>query len=287
KLSASKQLIFRVLLALSGLVPSRNIRRLLFPAIHRKLGGRLRGFVSGGAPLDIEVARFFDRIGIPVYQGYGLTETGPIISANTPRHYRLGSVGRPLPGVEVRISASNGEPEAEILTRGPHVMDGYFGDPDLTGRVIDASGWLHTGDLGRLDADGYLYITGRVKNLIVLGAGKKVHPEEVEEVLSRAPSAKEVCVVGATCRDGLKAGTEEVCAVVVPADEIVAPGSSTSAELERRVKAEFEPLLADLAPYKRPTRLIVRRDPLPRTPTLKVKRQLVASWVEQQGAVPA
>lgn len=287
KLSASKQLIVRFLFTLARFIPSRNIRRLLFPAIHRKLGGRLRGFVSGGAPLDIEVARFFDRIGIPVYQGYGLTETGPIISANTPQHYRLGSVGRPLPGVEVRISASNGEPEGEILTRGPHVMGGYFGDPELTGSVIDASGWLHTGDLGRLDADGYLYITGRVKNLIVLGAGKKVHPEEVEEVLSRAPSAKEVCVVGTTCCDGLKAGTEEVCAVVVPADEIVGSAISTKAELGERVKAEFELLLADLAPYKRPTRLIVRRDPLPRTPTLKVRRQLVASWVEQQGAVQA
>jgi long-chain acyl-CoA synthetase len=287
KLSAGKQLIFRLLFALSGLVPSRRIRRLLFPAVHRKLGGRLRGFISGGAPLDIEVARFFDRIGIPVYQGYGLTETGPIISANTPRHYRVGSVGRPLPGVDVRISASSSEQEGEILTRGPHVMGGYFGDADLTAEVIDAGGWLHTGDLGRLDADGYLYVTGRLKNLIVLAAGKKVHPEEVEEVLSRAPSAKEVCVVGAICREGLKAGTEEVCAVVVPADELLARTGATSAELERRMKVEFESLLADLAPYKRPTRLVVRHDPLPRTPTLKVKRQLVASWLEQQGAVPA
>jgi long-chain acyl-CoA synthetase len=166
-------------------------------------------------------------------------------------------------------------------------MGGYFGDADLTAEVIDAGGWLHTGDLGRLDADGYLYVTGRLKNLIVLAAGKKVHPEEVEEVLSRAPSAKEVCVVGAICREGLKAGTEEVCAVVVPADELLARTGATSAELERRMKVEFESLLADLAPYKRPTRLVVRHDPLPRTPTLKVKRQLVASWLEQQGAVPA
>src|SRR5205823_1470957 len=117
---------------------------------------------SGGAPLDSEVATFFERMGIPIYQGYGLSETSPVIATNTCRAHRLGSVGKPLAGVEVRIAKKNAADETgEILTRGPHVMSGYLRRRDLTREMIDEEGWLHTGDLGRIDEDGYLFVTGR------------------------------------------------------------------------------------------------------------------------------
>ncbi len=169
----------------------------------------------GGAPLEDEVVRFFARIGVPVYQGYGLTETSPVISTNTPRAHRSGSAGRPLPGVRVKIEADDRwQREGEILTRGPHVMKSYYKQPELTSRVLDAGGWLHTGDLGRLDRRGYLYITGRKKSLIALASGKKVQPEEVEALLEKSAAVKEVCVVGAAVAGGLKAAGEEACAVV-------------------------------------------------------------------------
>lgn len=285
KTSTAEQRLFHWFFSLARLVPSKRLRRMLFPAIHRRLGGGLRGFVSGGAPLDLEVATFFDRLGIAIYQGYGLTETGPIVAANTPKHYQLGSVGRPLPGVEAKLLTADGDTEGEIVTRGPHVMKGYYNSESLTAEVIDADGWLHTGDLGRFDQDGFLYITGRLKSLIVLAAGKKVNPEEVEEVLSKASTVKEICIVGAIANDGLKSGTEEVCAVVVPSDELLAEGSNRQEHVETAIQKEFAELLQAIAPFKRPSRLLIREEPLPKTPTCKIQRQLVSRWIQEQGVV--
>ena len=143
---------------------------------------------SGGAPLDIGTLNFFESIGLPVYQGYGLAETSPVIASNGPTANRTGSVGKPLPEIEVMT-----DDDGEILTRGPHVMRGYFGNDELTASVIDADGWLHTGDIGHLDRDGFLFISGRKKNVIVLGSGKKVQPEELEAVLFEHPDIEEGC----------------------------------------------------------------------------------------------
>ncbi len=175
----------------AGAVRSARLRRLLFAPLHRRLGGRLRSLYCGGAPLDVEIVTFFDRLGIGLYQGYGLTEAAPTVSMNSPGHNRAGSVGRPLPGTEVRIG-----PDGEILVRGPGVMLGYWEDEAATREAIDPEGWLHTGDLGRRDEDGYLFVTGRAKSLIVLDTGKKVQPEEVETALARGVRFSEVCVVG-------------------------------------------------------------------------------------------
>jgi long-chain acyl-CoA synthetase len=277
KMSEPRQRMFRLCYRISRWVPSYSLKKLLFYPLQRQLGGRMKGFISGGAPLDLEVGEFFDRIGIPVYQGYGLTETSPVVSVNTPQNNRFGSVGRPLKGVSVEILKKEGELEGEIVTRGPHIMKGYYRRPDLTAEVIDDLQWFHTGDLGRLDKDGYLYITGRIKNMIVLGGGKKVQPEEVEACLSKSLLFKEICVTGIRTKD-----TEEVTAAIVPSDVLIEEYLDRPGQLETVIKKEVSRFSTDLAHYKRPSKIFVHSGELPKTATRKIKRLIVAQWIQQQ-----
>ncbi len=272
---------FRIAFHIAARIRSQAVRRFLFRAIHKQLGGKLRQFLCGGAPLDVEVGRFFECLGIQVHQGYGLTETSPVVAVNTPADNRLGSVGRPLPGTRVRILAEANSEEGEIVVKGPGVMKGYYKHHDLTQEVIDEDGWFHTGDLGKSDRDGFLYITGRIKNIIVLGSGKKVSPEEVEAVLSNSALFKEVCVVGRISQDGLVRGTESVCAVVVPSD-LLTEGCKNNMDLIREeVNKEIQVLAENLASYKRPSKVLVRFEEFPKTSTRKIKRALVVDWVTQ------
>jgi long-chain acyl-CoA synthetase len=231
----------------------------------------------GGSPLDAHTESFFRRRGIEVLQGYGLTECSPVISVNGPQERRRGSVGRPLPGVEVRIAgARRAGDEGEILTRGPHLMLGYLA---CGPSPLDAEGFLHTGDLGRLDRAGYLYVTGRLKNLIVLASGQKVQPEEVEAVLGRSGAIKEVCVVGVLARHGLLAGSEEACAVVVAAEALVGRHGPGTEALRHALQQEVESRAGALSPHKRPARVVVHPGPLPRSVSLKVRRRPLVEWL--------
>jgi long-chain acyl-CoA synthetase len=167
------------------------IDRLVFQKLRHTLGGRIRFLVSGGAPLNAEIARFFYGIGLTVYEGYGLTEAGPVISCNRPGQTRLGTVGVALPQVEVKIDA-----DGEICARGPNIMDGYYQRPEDTAAVLDADGWLHTGDVGTIDSDGFITITDRKKDLIITDSGENIAPQPIEGALKQDPLIEEACLIG-------------------------------------------------------------------------------------------
>ncbi|MCG8430076.1 MAG: AMP-binding protein, partial [Candidatus Omnitrophica bacterium] len=177
------------------------VRMLLLPvirrAIRREFGASFRFCVSGGARLEPLVARGLSRLGIKVIEGYGLTEASPVVSFNPVNRTKPGSVGVPLPGVEVRINEPDEEGEGEILIRGANVMQGYFKHADWSAEVL-RDGWLYSGDRGYLDKDGYLFITGRSKDVIVLGSGKNIYPQELESYYGRSPYIKEICILEKT-----------------------------------------------------------------------------------------
>lgn len=260
-----------------------SIGKIFFGAVHKQFGGRLKVFVSGGAPLDPAVEMDFNAMGFRVLQGYGLTETSPVVTANTFTECKYGSVGKPLPAVEIKILKNReDEREGEILVCGPNVMPGYYKNKEKTDEVLK-DGWFHTGDIGYLDKDGFLYITGRIKNMIVLGAGKKVFPEEVEEVVSKSSLIKEICVLGRKATSGLKAGTEEVFAVVVPNLDAFSPEERQGQDfLKKTVNSELNRLSADLAEYKKISDFMLYFDELPKTSTRKIKRNLVKEMIGEK-----
>ncbi len=267
------QVMFNLMFKLAKFIPSYRIKKLMFKKIHQKFGGHFSGCISGGAPLDISVGEFFERIGIKVYQGYGLSEVSPVASVNYQRRGDIASVGKPLNSFEAKIDEQTGE----LMLKGPCVMKGYHNHPELTAEVIEPDGWLHTGDIARISKEGHIYITGRIKNMIVLSGGKKVFPEEVESVIEKSPYIAEVCVLGTSRTFGAKDGTEEISAVIVPADDVVQKYDWDT--VDKLIKDEVKKLSLRLTPYKRPINIVVSKNPLPRTVTRKVKRKEVKELV--------
>ena len=256
--------------SLAGRLLWRLAPRLVGKKTKKSLtGGRLRFMVSGSAPLDPTVALGFRRMGIGMMEGYGLTETSPVISVSDPFGKKPGSVGRPLPGVEARIRDPWPDGVGELLIRGPIVMKGYYENSEATASAIDGEGWFHTGDLATLDADGEIFLHGRAKNVIVLDSGKNVYPEELEWEIGRIPYVEEVLV-----RPQAEGGGIE--AVVYPNEERLS--------LERAGRPAREVLweeirsaLQRVAPHKRLRsirQLILVNRPFPKTSTLDIKRHL-------------
>jgi len=270
-----RKTIFNLMFNVAKFIPFYSIRRKMFKPLHDKFGGHLEGFISGGAPLDKSVGDFFEIIGLNVYQGYGLTETSPVVAVNRNKYFKdMNSVGIPFKEFESKIDSKTGE----LLLRGDSIMKGYYNQPELTAEVIDEDGWLHTGDIAKIKPNGHLYITGRIKNMIVLSGGKKVFPEEVEAVLEKSQYFSEVCVLGMKYNFGSKEGCEDVIAVVVPNEDTIKKFANFE-ELSAFCKDEVKKLSLQLTSYKRPVNVVVKTEPLPRTTTRKVKRLEVKELV--------
>jgi len=256
--------------------------RLVFANIQDKFGGNVQSLLSGGAPLGRHLAEFFCAVGMPVSEGYGLTETSPIITTNRPTRIEFGTVGQVLRGVDVKIAE-----DGEILARGPNIMKGYYKEPEATASTIDADGWLHTGDLGSLDDDGFLRITGRKKEIIVMSNGKNVAPDPVERVLMECPLVERAVVVGDN--------KPFVCALIIPNfDALKVRGAALGLEGDDPKKWLADPKVIELydkelhavgdgrlAKFEVPKKFsLLSRDftieDNELTPTLKVKRRIVS-----------
>lgn len=250
--------------------------RLAFEKLRNVVGGRLRFFVAGGAKLNAEVGKFFYAAGINILEGYGLTETSPVVSCNRLGRLRFGTVGKPLSNVEVRISE-----EGEVLVRGPSVMRGYLNNERANVEAFTGDGYFRTGDIGEFDEEGYLKITDRAKNLIVLSTGKNVAPQPIETVLVARPHISQSVLLGD--------GRQYVSALIVPNYETVRKTLGTDAPAERlsedeRVRAliqeDIEAATKGFAAYERPKRFALLQREFSEeegelTPTLKVKMRVV------------
>lgn len=246
----------------------RALRALLFRGIHRRFGGHLRFFVSGGAALPPEYYDALDLYGFRVCEGYGLTETSPVLTLTPPGRPRRGTVGPAVPGVELRIAEPNEEGVGEVLARGPSVFGGYL-EGEGADRFVE--GWFRTGDLGRLDRAGYLRLAGRADDVIVTGGGKNVYPVEVEWLYRDLPHVKEFCVLGLP--DPGSAG-EAVQAVVVLEE---APDDASAQAWRSDVEAAITQRARQLPTHQRLRGVHFWEGELPRTPTLKIKRRQIRS----------
>ncbi len=252
--------------------------RVLFARLRAHAGlNRVRGFVCGGGPLDPEVSVFFNRLGILFLQGYGLTETSPLTHVNLPGRVRHDTVGPPICNVQCRIDAPDEHGVGEICIRAPSVFQGYYEDEESTAAVIDDEGWFHTGDLGRVDRDDYLRISGRSKSIIVTAGGKNIYPEEIEALLGRSPYIADALVIGVRRGGGYG---EEVGALIHPDRERVDlhfeahGGHATPVKVRDLIAREIQRLLADVPTYKRPHQFEIREEDFERTSTRKIKRYL-------------
>ena len=278
---------------MAGRVPSsalafqyRIARKLVFSKLHARVGGRLKYFVSGGAPLPADIARFFFAAGLPIYEGYGLTETSPVICLNNPHKWRIGTVGPVIPGVELKFAD-----DGEILARGPNIMKGYYNKPEATREAIEPDGFFHTGDIGEL-VDGFLKITDRKKDLIVTAGGKKIAPQPIEGRLKSNKYVANAVMLGDQRKFPML--------LIVPQYEHLEPWAKRRnlaykdhremlklPEVKAKIEREVTEQLSDLAKYEMPKKILLLENDFTiesgdLTPTLKVKRRVVEKKYQRE-----
>ncbi len=274
KKPAPVRIIVRLLLGLNGLLRKTlgvNIGKTLFREVHARFGPRFRLSASGGARLEPDVYSDMSNLGFVLIEGYGLTETSPVCTFNPIGRQKAGSIGIPISGVEVRIANPDEQGQGEIAVRGPNVMLGYYRKSEETAEVV-RDGWFHTGDLGYRDKEGYFFITGRSKEMIVLSTGKKIFPEELEKFYKQIPAIKEICLVQ---------GERGLEAAIVPDFEYL---RKVNLPNSREIIAdEIEDISKDLPPYKRITGLKIFKDSLPVTRLGKLRRSIVRDMYLKDG----
>ena len=247
-----------------------DLRKQLFKEVHESLGPKLKLVVTGGAALDPETEKGFNDLGFDVEQGYGLTETAPVIAAETPKCRRLGSIGKKFPSVEVKIDDPDEEGIGELLAKGPSIMLGYYENEEATKSALESDGWFHTGDLARIDKDGFIYISGRKKSVIVLNNGKNVFPEEIETLLNKVEGIKETFVFEKKEDDG----DVKVCVEIVYDKELIK--ELYNIEGEENIKEFLWDKVKEvnklMPKYKYVREMVITEEPLIKTTTLKIKR---------------
>lgn len=247
-----------------------DLRQKLFKEVHEAVGTKLRLFVAGGAALDPEYEKGFLDLGFTIYQGYGLTETSPVVAAEDDKFQRLGSIGKAFPSLDVKIEDPNEEGIGELLVKGPTVMLGYYNNEEATKETIEPDGWLHTGDLAKIDKDGYIFITGRKKFVIVLKNGKNIFPEELETLVNKIEGVKESFVYGRPEDDG----DYKICAKIVYDPEIAkeAYGTIDESELKDILWKEVKKVNKEMPAYKYIRDISITDKELIKTTTQKTKR---------------
>ena len=247
-----------------------DLRQKLFKEVHEAVGTKLRLFVAGGAALDPEYEKGFQDLGFTIYQGYGLTETSPVVAAEDDKYQRLGSIGKAFPSMEVKIDNPNKEGIGELMAKGPTVMLGYYQNEEATKETIEPDGWLHTGDLAKIDKDGYIFITGRKKFVIVLKNGKNIYPEELEALINKIEGVKESFVYGRPEDDG----DYKICAKIVYDAEVMQEiyNKQNEDEIKEIIWNEVKKINKQMPAYKYIRDIIVTEKDLIKTTTQKIKR---------------
>lgn len=265
--------LFAGMLRANGLLRDRfgaNLGKRMFGAVHDGFGGNLRLAISAGSRFDAEVAIDFHRLGFTILQGYGLTETSGAATATFENDNKVGSVGKSFSNSQIKIDDPDAEGVGEVLIRGAMVFKGYYRNPEATAEAFTADGWFRSGDLGKIDDAGHLYIVGRKKDIIVLPNGKNVHPEDLEVHYLKSPLVEELAIIGVEDKSIGRAGAEKLVAVVVPDFEYLK--KEKIANSQTAIRFDLDNLGRDLPEYQRVRDYIVRAEPLPRTATRKIKR---------------
>ncbi len=271
--SGTVRAVFKMLLRTNGFLRDTlgvNLGPKLFGEVHESFGGRLRLAISAGSRFDEDVASDFHKLGFTILQGYGLTETSGAATATYETDNKVGSVGKALKGAEIKLSTPDKDGIGEVLIKGDMVFGGYYKNPDATVEAFTDDGWFRSGDLGKFDDDGHLYIVGRAKDVIVLPSGKNVHPEDLEIHYLKTPLVEEMAVIGVRDENAAHSGAEKLAAIVVPDFEYLK--QSKVANSKEAIRYALDNLGRDLPEYQRVRDYIIRAEPLPRTGSRKIKR---------------